>query len=163
MKKKFLKSYEVEIAQVLGSLGTSIDRGTNTPEKFPEQASSSKPAEYFPDIEMSFPEDTTQEETHFEIRSPLGKTEHLEETEEQPSTSQNEEDLETSHIHKLAKSHKKIRKLKKENTLLKKKAKKAEVLKQKVGKLKEIIKELRKQLEKVYKACYHSISYRINW
>ena len=64
------------------------------------------------------------EETHFEIRSPLGKTEHLEETEEEPSTSQNEEDLETSHIHKLAKSHKKIRKLKKENTLLKKKAKK---------------------------------------
>jgi hypothetical protein len=34
--------------------------------------------------------------------------------------------------------------LKKENKLLKNKAKKAEVLKKKVGKLKEIIKELRK-------------------
>ena len=36
--------------------------------------------------------------------------------------------------------------------MLKKKAKKAEVLKQKVVKLKEIIKELRKQLEQVDKA-----------
>jgi flagellin-specific chaperone FliS len=35
---------------------------------------------------------------------------------------------------------------------LKKKAKKVEVLKQKVGKLKEIIKELRKQLEQEDKA-----------
>jgi hypothetical protein len=35
---------------------------------------------------------------------------------------------------------------------LKKKAKKVEVLKQKVGKLKEIIKELRKQLEQADKA-----------
>jgi hypothetical protein len=52
-----MKSYEVEIAQVLGSLGTSIDRGTNNPGKCPEQASSSKPIEKFPDIEMSFPED----------------------------------------------------------------------------------------------------------
>jgi hypothetical protein len=38
-------------------LGTSIDRGTNNPEKCPEQASSSKLVEDFPDIEMSFPED----------------------------------------------------------------------------------------------------------
>jgi hypothetical protein len=36
--------------------------------------------------------------------------------------------------------------------MLKKKAKKVEVLKQKVGKLKEIIKELRKQLEQEDKA-----------
>jgi hypothetical protein len=56
----------------MGSLGTSIDRGTNNPKGFPEQASSSKPAEDFPDIEMSFPKDTTQEEPHLEIRSPLG-------------------------------------------------------------------------------------------
>jgi hypothetical protein len=51
-----------------------------------------------------------------------------------------------------AKIHKKIRKLKKENKLLKKKAKKAEVLKKKLVKLKEIIKELRKQLEQTDKA-----------
>jgi hypothetical protein len=38
-------------------LGTSIDRGANNPEKCPEQPSSSKPIEYFPDIEMSFLED----------------------------------------------------------------------------------------------------------
>ena len=85
LTKQFMKSYEVEIAQVLGSLGTSIDRGTNNPEKYPEQASSSKPAEYFPDIEMSFPEDIAQEESHFEIRRPIGQIEHLEGTKEQPS------------------------------------------------------------------------------
>jgi hypothetical protein len=67
-----MKNYEVEIAQVLGSLGTSIDRGTNNPKKFLEQASSSKPVGDFPDIEMSFPEDKAQEEPHFETRSPLG-------------------------------------------------------------------------------------------
>jgi hypothetical protein len=55
-------------------LGTSIDRGTNNPEKCPEQASSSKPTEFFPDIEMSFPEGTAQEEPHFETRIPLGQT-----------------------------------------------------------------------------------------
>jgi gas vesicle protein len=57
LTEQFLKSYEVEIAQVLGSLGTSIDRDTNKPEEYQERASSSKPAEDFPDIEMSFPED----------------------------------------------------------------------------------------------------------
>jgi hypothetical protein len=75
----------------------------------------------------------------------------LEGIEEQPSVGQNEEDLETSHKHKSTKIHRKIRKLKKENNFLKKKAKKDEVLKQKVVKLKEIIKELRKQLEQEYK------------
>jgi hypothetical protein len=103
-----------------------------------------KPDEYFPDIEMTFPEDTTQEELNFETTSPLGQEKILEGTEDHPSAPQNEESLESSHKQKSAK---KIRKLKKENKLLKKKAKKAEVLKQKVGKIKEIIKELRKQLE----------------
>jgi hypothetical protein len=78
---------------------------------------------------MSFPEETTKEEPHFETRSHLGQTKHLEGIEEQPFVGQNEEYLQTSHIQKSAKSHKKIRKLKKENKLLKKKAKKAEVLK----------------------------------
>ena len=62
---------------------------------------------------MSFPEDRAQKEPHFETRSPLGQTKHLEGTKEQPSAGQNEEDLETSHKQKSAKSHKKIRKLKK--------------------------------------------------
>jgi hypothetical protein len=59
LTEQFLKSYEVEMAQVLGSLGTSIDKGTNNTKECPEQASSSKLDEYFPDIEMTFPEDTT--------------------------------------------------------------------------------------------------------
>ena len=101
---------------------------------------------------MCFPKDIAQEEPHFETRSPLGQTKHLEGTEEQPSAGHNEEDLETSHKQKSTKIHKKIRKLKKENKLLKKKAKKVEVLKQKVVKLKDIIKELRKQLEQADKA-----------
>jgi hypothetical protein len=101
---------------------------------------------------MSSLENKAQEESHFEMRSPIGQIKHLEGTEEQPSTGQNEEGLETSHKQKSAKSHKKIRKLKKENKLLKKNAKKDEVLKRKVGELKEIIKELRKQLEKKDKA-----------
>jgi hypothetical protein len=52
-----MKSYEVEIAQVLGSLGTSLDRGTNNQEIHSEQPSSSNLVEDFPNIEMSFPED----------------------------------------------------------------------------------------------------------
>jgi gas vesicle protein len=36
LTEQFLKSYEVEIAQVLGSLGTSIDRDTNKPEEYQE-------------------------------------------------------------------------------------------------------------------------------
>jgi hypothetical protein len=150
LTEQFLKSYEVEIAQVLGSLGASIDR--DKPEEYQERASSSKPAENFPDIEMSFPEATTQEEPHPEARNPLEQTEYLEGIEEQPSADQNEEDLETPHKQKAGKNHKRIRKLKKENKLLKRKAKKVEALKQKVGRLREIIKELRKQLEQVDKA-----------
>jgi hypothetical protein len=96
---------------------------------------------------MSFPDDTAQEKFIFETRDPLGQLEHLEVTEGQPSAGRNEEDLEIPHKQKSAKSQKQIRKLKKENKLLKKKAKRVVVLKQKVGKLKEIIKELRKQLE----------------
>jgi hypothetical protein len=80
-----MKSYEVKIARVLGILGTSLDRGTNNLEIHPEQPSSSKPVEYFPDIEISFPEDRAQEEPHFKTRIPLGQTEQLEGIEEQPS------------------------------------------------------------------------------
>jgi predicted RNase H-like nuclease (RuvC/YqgF family) len=42
--------------------------------------------------------------------------------------------------------------LKQENKILRKRVKKIKVLKQKVGRLKEIIKELRKQLEQADKA-----------
>jgi hypothetical protein len=74
LAEQFMKNYEVEIAQVLGSLGTSIDRDTNNPKKCPEQAFSSKPVGYFPDIEMSFLKDKAQEEPYFETRIPLGQT-----------------------------------------------------------------------------------------
>ena len=96
---------------------------------------------------MSFPYNTAQEEFLFEIGDPLGQPEHLEGIEGQPFAGQNEEDLEIPHKQKSAKSQRQITKLKKENKLLKKKAKRVVILKQKVGKLKEIIKELRKQLE----------------
>jgi hypothetical protein len=64
----------------------------------------------------------------------------LEGTEEQLPSYHNEEYFETPHKQKAGKSHKKIRKMKKENKLLKRKAKQVEALKMKVGKLKEIIK-----------------------
>jgi hypothetical protein len=59
LTEQFLKIYEVEIAQVLGSLETSMDRDTNKPEEHQERASSSKLSKDFPDIEMSFPKDAT--------------------------------------------------------------------------------------------------------
>jgi predicted RNase H-like nuclease (RuvC/YqgF family) len=86
------------------------------------------------------------------ILRPLEQTKHLEGTKEQLPAEQNEEDLETPHKQKAGKSHKRIRKLKKENKMLKRKVKKVEALKLKVGKLREIIKELRKQLEQADKA-----------
>jgi hypothetical protein len=85
MEKHFFKSYEIEMAQVMGNLGTSTDRDEHNLEKEPKPGSSSKLAEDFPDIEMSFPDDTAQEEFIFEERNPLEQTEHLEETEGQPS------------------------------------------------------------------------------
>jgi len=69
MIEQCLKSYEEEIAQVLGSLGASIDKYKS--KGYQEQASSSNPTKNFPDIEMSFPEDTTYEEPYPEARSPL--------------------------------------------------------------------------------------------
>jgi hypothetical protein len=86
LTKHFLKSYEIEMAQVLGNLGTSTDKGKNNLEKDLEPGSSSKLAEDFPDIEMSFPDDTAQEEFLFETGDPLGQPVHLEEIEGQPST-----------------------------------------------------------------------------
>jgi hypothetical protein len=81
----------------LGNLGTLTDRDENTLEKDPEPASSSKPVEDFLDIEISFLDDTTQKEFLFEMRDPLGKLEHLEGIEGQPSAGWNEEDLEIPH------------------------------------------------------------------
>jgi hypothetical protein len=101
---------------------------------------------------MSFSKDTTYEEPHFDAIIPLEQIEHLEGTEEQLPADQNEEDLETPHKQKAGKSHKRIRKLKKENKLLKIKVKNVEALKLKVGKLRGIIKELRKKLEQEDKA-----------
>jgi hypothetical protein len=144
-----LKIYEVEIAQVLGSLGTSINKDTNRPEEYQAPTSSSNPVEDFPDIEMSFPEDTTQEEPHTEVNSP---TVQEEETKEQLLTDQGKENPDSSQKQKSGKSHSRIRRLKQENKLLKRRVKRIKVLKKKVGKLKEIIKELRKQLEQADKA-----------
>ena len=101
---------------------------------------------------MSFPQDTTYEESHPEARSPLEQTQHLEGTKEQLPADQNKEYLETPHKQKSDKRYKRIRKLKKENKMLKRKVKKVEALKIKVGKLKGIIKELRMQLEQADKA-----------
>ena len=101
---------------------------------------------------MTFLEDTTYEEPHPEARRSLEEIEHLEGIEEQLPSNQNKEYLETPHKQKAGKIHKRIRKLKKENKLLKRKVKKVEALKLKFGKLREIIKELRKQLEKADKA-----------
>jgi hypothetical protein len=117
------------MAQFWGNLGTLNDKGKNNLEKDLEPCSSSKLVEDFPNTEMSFLDDTMQEEFIFEERNPLEKTEHLEETEGQPSAGRNEEDLEIPHRHKSAKSQKQIRKLKKENKLLKKKSKRVVILK----------------------------------
>ena len=101
---------------------------------------------------MSFPKDTAHEETHLEARSPLEQIGHSEGIEKKLPIDQNEEYLDTPHKQKVGKIRKRIRKLKKENKLLKRKVKKVEALKLKVGKLRKIIKELRKQLEKEDKA-----------
>jgi hypothetical protein len=61
---------------------------TQTGPKDTSTTSSSNPAEDLPDIEMSFPENTTQEEPHTEVNSPVMQTEHIEETEEQLLTDQ---------------------------------------------------------------------------
>jgi hypothetical protein len=68
-----LKRCEIEIAQVLGNLGTLTDKDENNLEKEPKPASSSKPAEDFPNIEFFFPDDTAQEEFLFDIGDPLGQ------------------------------------------------------------------------------------------
>jgi hypothetical protein len=62
-----LKNYEVEIAQVLGSLETSIDRNKIKSKSYQGEASSSKPAENLSDFEISFSEDVAQEEPHPEV------------------------------------------------------------------------------------------------
>jgi hypothetical protein len=88
------------MAQVLGNLGTSTNKSKNNLEKDLKLGSSSKPTKDFPDTEMSFPYDTTPEEFIFEERNPLEQIDNLEETEGQPSTGRNEEDLEIPHRQK---------------------------------------------------------------
>jgi hypothetical protein len=58
------------------------------PEEYQVPSSSSNLVEDFPDIEMSFPEDTTQEEPHTQVNILAVKAE---ETEEQLLTDQGEE------------------------------------------------------------------------
>jgi hypothetical protein len=83
LTEQFFKSYEVEMAQVLGNLGTTIDKDTSRPEEHPAPTSSSNPVVDLLDIEMSFPEDTTQAEPHTEVNSPVVQKEKIEETKEQ--------------------------------------------------------------------------------
>jgi hypothetical protein len=153
LTEQFFKSYEVEMAQVLGNLGTSVTEDTGRSEEHQAPTSSSNPALDLPDMEMPSPEDTEQPEPHIEVNNPLEQTEHTEETGEQSPADQGGEDLEIPHKQKTTgKGHNKIRKLKQENKILRKRVKKIKVLKQKVGRLKEIIRELRKQLEQDDKA-----------
>jgi hypothetical protein len=67
------------MALVLGNLRTSTNKGKINMEKYLKLDSSSKPTKDFPDIEMSFPYDTTPEEFIFEERNPLEQIENLEE------------------------------------------------------------------------------------
>ena len=70
------------MAQVLGNLGTSINKYTNRPEENQAPYSSSNPIVGLPDIEMSFPEYTAQAEPHTEVDSLVVQAEHIEETKE---------------------------------------------------------------------------------
>jgi hypothetical protein len=141
------------MAQVLGNLGTSVTKDISRSEEHQAPTSSSNPALDLPDIEIPFPEDTTQPKPHIEVDNPVEQTEHTKETREQSLADQGEETFDTPPKQKTTgKGHNKIRKLKKENRILRKRVKKIKVLKQKVGRLKEIIKELRKQLEQADKA-----------
>jgi len=88
LTEKFLKIYEVEIAQVLGSLGTSINKDTSRPKEYQVSTSSSKPSKDFPDIEMPFPEDTSQAELHIEVNISIVQAK---ETKEQLLTDQGKE------------------------------------------------------------------------
>jgi hypothetical protein len=69
--KQFFKGYEIEMAQVLGNLGTSIDKDTNRSEEHQAPTSSSNPIVDLPDIEMPFPKDTEQAEPHTEVNNPV--------------------------------------------------------------------------------------------
>ena len=132
LTKQFLKIYEVEIGQVLGVLGTLISRDTNRPEENQAPTSSSSLVEYFPDTEMSLPDDTTQEEPHTEVNTLVGLVEEpllIDQGEENPDSSQKQ---------KSGKSHNRIRKLKWENKLLKRRVNNIKLLKHKVDKLRKV-------------------------
>jgi hypothetical protein len=129
---QFLKGYEIEMAQVLGNLGISIDKDTNRSEEHQALASSSNPIVDLPDIEMPFPEETEQTEPHTEVNNPVEQAEHIEETEEQLLTDQGEEDPDVPQKQKtIGKGHSRIKKLKQENKLLRRRVKRIKVLKQK--------------------------------
>jgi hypothetical protein len=71
LTKHFFKSYEVDIAQVLGNLGTSVTEDTSRSEEHQKPTSSSNPALDLPDIQMPFPEDIKQLKPHIEVNNPL--------------------------------------------------------------------------------------------
>jgi hypothetical protein len=66
---KFLKGYEIEMAQVLGNLWISIDKDTNRSEEHQALASYSNPVVDLHDIEMSFLEETEHAKPHTEVNN----------------------------------------------------------------------------------------------
>jgi hypothetical protein len=151
----FFRSYEEEMAQVLGNLGISLTEDTDrSGEPQAPTSSHSNPVFDLPDMEMPSPEGTEQPEPQFDENNPLEQPEHPEDTGNQLPVDQGGEDLEIPHRQKetTGKGNNKIRKLEHENKTLRKRVKKIKVLKQKVGRLKETIRQLRKQLEQADKA-----------
>jgi len=143
------------MSQVLGNLGISIIVDTYRSGEHQEPNSShSDPVLDLPDMDIPSPEGTKHPEPHIEVNNPLEQLEHLEDTGKKLPFDQGGEDLEIPHRQEetIGKGNNKIRKLKHENTILRKRVKKIKVLKQKVGRLKETIRQLREQLEQAEKS-----------
>jgi hypothetical protein len=137
------------MAQVLGNLGISlIENADRSGEPQAPTSSHSNPVFDLPDMEIPSPEGIEQPEPQFDENDPLEKPEHPKYIGKQLPVDQGGEDLEIPHRHeeKVGKGNNKTRKLKHENKILRKRVKKIKVLKQKVGRLKETIRQLRKQV-----------------
>jgi hypothetical protein len=80
---QFLKGYKIEMGQVLGNLGISIEKDRNKSEEHKALASSSNPVVDLPDIEMSLPEETKRTEPHTKANNHVEQAKHIEEIEEQ--------------------------------------------------------------------------------
>jgi hypothetical protein len=97
----------------LGSLGTSLDRGTNNQKYTQNNPPIQNQLNIFLILKCLFLRTEHRKNPILKQEALLDRQKQLEGTEEQTSADQNEEGLEISHKHKSSKSHKKIRKLKK--------------------------------------------------